>query len=148
MATRFNTLTRLKTYTIEAGKKTLYLVLKKKPLPVEIMEKLNKDFQKILEKYVDKIIPDLIKLNPKNPEKMLQYISLQITLKILDKIINESYFFLSEKDRILAEKIYNHGIEREKQNQDEKKIIDDNQQDENINETNDFKSNYYLNSID
>ena len=121
MATRFNTLTRLKTYTIEAGKKTLYLVLKKKPLPVEIMEKLNKDFQKILEKYVDKIIPDLIKLNPKNPEKMLQYISLQITLKILDKIINESYFFLSEKDRILAEKIYNHGIEREKQNQDEKK---------------------------
>ena len=148
MATRFNTLTRLKTYTIEAGKKTLYLVLKKKPLPVEIMEKLNKDFQKILEKYVDKIIPDLIKLNPKNPEKMLQYISLQITLKILDKIINESYFFLSEKDRILAEKIYNLGIEREKQNQDKEKIIDDNQQDENINETNDFKSNYYLNSID
>ena len=116
-------LTQVKELLIGAGKKTLYLVLKKKHLSVEIIEKLNGEFQKKLEKYIKEIIPKLQKMNPHNPEETLKYITLKVTSQILNTIMNENYSSLSEKDKITAEKIYNN--EKEKQNINNEKIEDD-----------------------
>ena len=65
-------LTQIKQYAIEEGKKIIYLVLKKKPLSAEIIEKLSCDSLKILEEYLISIIPALQKINPQDPEKVLK----------------------------------------------------------------------------
>lgn len=124
MLKNISSITQVKQYAIEAGKKTLYLVLKKKPLSVETIEKLNDNFQKKFEEYIIRIIPALQKLNPEDPEKVLKYIALNAMLQILTKIMNDSYLNLSENDRILAEEIYNNGKNFEK-------TKDDNQSNEN-----------------
>ena len=137
-------LTQIKQYAIEEGKKIIYLVLKKKPLSAEIIEKLSGDSLKRLEEYLISIIPALQKINPQDPEKVLKYISLQATLKILFKIMNDNYLTLSENDRILAEKIYNNDKEKEKGKENEK-IEEDNQQNEKGFEADNSNSNYFLN---
>lgn len=137
-------LTQIKQYAIEEGKKIIYLVLKKKPLSAEIIEKLSGDSLKRLEEYLISIIPTLQKTNPQDPEKVLKYISLQATLKILFKIMNDNYLTLSENDRILAEKIYNNDKEKEKGKENEK-IEEDNQQNEKGFEADNSNSNYFLN---
>ena len=137
-------LTQIKQYAIEEGKKIIYLVLKKKPLSAEIIEKLSGDSLKMLEEYLISIIPALQKINPQDPEKVLKYISLQATLKILFKIMNDNYLTLSENDRILAEKIYNNDKEKEKGKENEK-IEEDNQQNEKGFEADNSNSNYFLN---
>ena len=136
-------LTQIKQYAIEEGKKIIYLVLKKKPLSAEIIEKLSGDSLKRLEEYLISIIPALQKINPQDPEKVLKYISLQATLKILFKIMNDNYLTLSENDRILAEKIYNNDKEKEKGKENEK-IEEDNQQNEKDFEADNSNSNYFL----
>lgn len=135
-------LTQIKQYAIEEGKKIIYLVLKKKPLSAEIIEKLSGDSLKRLEEYLISIIPALQKINPQDPEKVLKYISLQATLKILFKIMNDNYLTLSENDRILAEKIYNNDKEKEKENE---KIEEDNQQNEKGFEEDNSNSNTFWN---
>lgn len=137
-------LTQIKQYAIEEGKNIIYLVLKKKPLSAEIIEKLSGDSLKRLEEYLISIIPALQKINPQDPEKVLKYISLQATLKILFKIMNDNYLTLSENDRILAEKIYNNDKEKEKGKENEK-IEEDNQQNEKGFEADNSNSNYFLN---
>ena len=137
-------LTQIKQYAIEEGKKIIYLVLKKKPLSAEIIEKLSGDSLKMLEEYLISIIPALQKINPQDPEKVLKYISLQATLKILFKIMNDNYLTLSENDRILAEKIYNNDKEKEKGKENEK-IEEDNQQNEKGFEADNSNSNTFWN---
>ena len=139
-------LTQIKQYAIEEGKKIIYLVLKKKPLSAEIIEKLSGDSLKRLEEYLISIIPALQKINPQDPEKVLKYISLQATLKILFKIMNDNYLTLSENDRILAEKIYNNDKEKEKEKEKEnEKIEEDNQQNEKGFEADNSNSNTFWN---
>lgn len=117
--------TRIKQFIIEKSKKTFYLVLKKKPLSVETIEKLNIDFEKRLECYIDKIIPDLEKMNPQDPEKILKYISLQATVQILNRIMNEKYINMTDNDKKTAEQIFNKKDENKKE-EDKKQENNDN----------------------
>ena len=105
---KFSCLTQIKQYAVEKGRNTLYLFLKNKPLYAEAIEKLNEKFQKKLDNYIDKIIPELQKMNPEDPEKLLKYILLQAVKKILNDIINEEYNNLTENDKISSEKILNN----------------------------------------
>ena len=132
-----HSLTQIKQYAMEASKKALYLVLKKKPLSVEIIEKFSGDFQKRLEEYLIKLIPALQQINPKDPEKVLKYIALKGMLKILSKIMNDNYLILSENDRILAETIYYNGKVKENE-----KIKEDNQKNENDSDADNSDSNF------
>ena len=93
-------------YAKEKAKKTLYLVLIKKPLSVKSLEKINNEIELKLEKFLNKIIPKLQEINPKDPEKFLKYMMLKATLNILEKIMAENYMKLSENDRIAAKNIY------------------------------------------
>lgn len=117
--------TRIKQFIIEKSKKTFYLVLKKKPLSVETIEKLNIDFEKRLECYIDKIILDLEKMNPQDPEKILKYISLQATVQILNRIMNEKYINMTDNDKKTAEQIFNKKDENKKE-EDKKQENNDN----------------------
>ena len=132
--------TRIKQFIIEKSKKTFYLVLKKKPLSVETIENLNIDFEKRLECYIDKIIPDLEKMNPEDPEKILKYISLQATAQILNQIMNEKYMNLTDNDKKTAEQIYN------KKNENKKEEKNENKKEENKNQEN--NGNFNGNGLD
>jgi len=100
------TLTSIVEYAKEKAKKALYLVLTKKPLSVKSLEKVNKEIELKLNKFLDKIIPQLKKINPQDPEKFLKYMMLKATLNILDKIMKENYMNLSENDKIAAQSIF------------------------------------------
>lgn len=100
------TLTSIVQYAKEKAKKTLYLVLKKKPLSVKTLEKINVEIEKKLTKFFDKIIPKLEEIKPKDPEKFLKFMMLKATLKILDKIMEENFMKLTEEDKIAAKNIY------------------------------------------
>lgn len=100
------TLTSIIDYAKEKAKKTLYLVLIKKPLSAKSLEKINKEIELKLNKFLDKIIPKLNEINPQDKEKFLKYIMLKATLNILDKIMAENYMKLTENDKIAAQKIY------------------------------------------
>ena len=100
------TLTSIVEYAKEKAKKALYLVLIKKPLSVKSLEKVNKEIELKLNKFLDKIIPKLNEIKPQDPEKFLKYMMLKATLNILDKIMKENYMLLSENDKIAAQNIF------------------------------------------
>lgn len=93
-------------YAKEKAKKTLYLVLIKKPLSVKSLEKINNEIEVKLEKFFDKILPKLNEIKPQDPEKFLKYMMLKATLNILEKIMEKNYLKLTENDKISAKKIY------------------------------------------
>ncbi len=100
------TLTSIVEYAKEKAKKALYLVLVKKPLSVKSLEKVNKEIELKLTKFLEKIIPKLNEINPKDKEKFLKYMMIKATLNILDKIMKENYMNLSENDKIAAQSIF------------------------------------------
>ena len=90
----------------EKGRQTLHLVLKKKPLSKETLENLNNEIEEKLGLFMEKIIPKLKEVNPKDPEKFLKYLILQGVLKILGKIMEENFLSMTEEDKKAVEKIY------------------------------------------
>jgi len=115
-------------YAKEKAKKTLYLVLIKKPLSVKSLEKINNEIEVKLEKFLDKILPKLNEINPQDPEKFLKYMMLKATLNILEKIMEKNYLKLTENDKISAKKIYesNNNDLNETNNENNKMEITEN----------------------
>ena len=115
-------------YAKEKAKKTLYLVLIKKPLSVKSLEKINNEIEVKLEKFLDKIIPKLKEIKPQDPEKFLKYMMLKATLNILEKIMEKNYLKLTENDKISAKKIYenNNNDLNETNNENNKMEITEN----------------------
>ena len=103
------TLTNLVDYAKEKANKVLYLVLKKKSFSVKQLEDINKEIEIKLEKFFDKIIPQLNKIKPKDEEKFLKYMMLKATIKILDKIMEKNYLKMTDEDKIAAKAIYENG---------------------------------------
>ena len=115
-------------YAKEKAKKTLYLVLIKKPLSVKSLEKINNEIEVKLEKFLDKILPKLNEIKPQDPEKFLKYMMLKATLNILEKIMEKNYLKLTENDKISAKKIYesNNNDLNETNNENNKMEISEN----------------------
>lgn len=90
----------------EKGRQTLHLVLKQKSLSRETLDNLNNEIEERLGLLIEKIIPKINEVNPKDPEKFLKYLTLQGVLKILGKIMEENYLCMTEEDKKAAEKIY------------------------------------------
>ena len=121
-------LSTIEEYAKEKAKKTLYLVLIKKPLSVKSLEKINNEIEVKLEKFLDKIIPKLKEIKPQDPEKFLKYMMLKATLNILEKIMEKNYLKLTENDKISAKKIYenNNNDLNETNNENNKMEITEN----------------------
>lgn len=103
------TLTAFVDYAKEKAKNIIYLVLKKKPFSVKQLEDINKEIEIKLEKFFDKIIPQLNEIKPKDEEKFLKYMMLKATIKILDKIMEKNYLKMTDEDKIAAKAIYQNG---------------------------------------
>ena len=79
----------------------LYLVLKKKGLAEQIIEKISEESEKRIKEYLMKILPKLNEMHFDNPEEALETLMLKQMIKILDDMYKERLLLLSEKDKQL-----------------------------------------------
>ena len=79
----------------------LYLVLKKKGLAEQIIEKIGEESEKRLKEFLMKILPKLNEMHFDNPEEALETLMLKQMIKILDDMYKERLLLLSEKDKQL-----------------------------------------------
>ena len=79
----------------------LYLVLKKKGLAEQIIEKIGEESEKRLKEFLIKILPKLNEMHFDNPEEALETLMLKQMIKILDDMYKERLLILSEKDKQL-----------------------------------------------
>lgn len=83
---------------IKKGKKALYLVLKKKSFSQKVIEKLEKEIEIRMQKFLEEIYPKLIELKFEKPKESIKYIILKGLINILKKMINEHSIELSKED--------------------------------------------------
>lgn len=86
------------TQMISKGKKALYLVLRQKPLPVQILENLTAEVQVRYEKYLNQKMPLLKKIKPDNPEQFYECFLMKAMIEVLKQMLYEKKVNLSEKD--------------------------------------------------
>ncbi len=109
-------LTTVITEAKEKGKKTIKIVLKQKPLPIEFLEKLNKEIELELEKYIERLIPKIQEIQADEPEKFLKYMLLQGLLNILEKIMKKYYLELTPDDKQSVQKIFENENDKVSEN--------------------------------
>ena len=80
-------------------RKTLYLVLKRKGLADEIIDNIDKELEKRLIEYLNKIAPKLNQMTFDDPVTALECLLLKQVVKILDDMIKEKMLNLNEEDK-------------------------------------------------
>ena len=105
--TQTQTITVLEKQITEESKKTLYLVLRKKGFADEIIEEINKEVEKRLELYLNKIIHKLENMHFDNPEEALKCLLLKQVIKILDEMEKEKLLSIGEEDKKIINDILN-----------------------------------------
>ena len=79
--------------------KTLYLVLRRKGLADEIIDNIDKELEKRLIEYLNKIAPKLNQMTFDDPVTALECLLLKQVVKILDDMIKEKMLNLNEEDK-------------------------------------------------
>lgn len=95
------TLTCVEEKFIKKTHEKLYLVLKKKGLAEQIIEKIGEESEKRLKEFLMKILPKLNEMHFDNPEEALETLLLKQMIIILDDMYKERLLLLSEKDKQL-----------------------------------------------
>ena len=95
------------TQVIEKGKQSLYLVLKKKPLPEEIYDNLKNEAEERFIKFVQQKKPLLEQMKPENPELFFECFLIKAMIHILRQMLKERKIALSEKDLSTFDTIFN-----------------------------------------
>ena len=95
------TLTYVEEKFIKKTHEKLYLVLKKKGLAEQIIEKIGEESEKRLKEFLMKILPKLNEMHFDNPEEALETLLLKQMIIILDDMYKERLLLLSEKDKQL-----------------------------------------------
>ena len=95
------TLTCVEEKFIKKTHEKLYLVLKKKGLAEQIIEKIGEESEKRLKDFLMKILPKLNEMSFDNPEEALETLILKQMVKILDDMFKERLLLLSENDKKL-----------------------------------------------
>ena len=113
--TYLHTATCVEEKVIKKTNEKLYLVLKKKGLPEQIIDEINAESQNRLEDYLLQILPKLKNMYFDNPEEALECLILKQMIIILDNMFKERLPFLSERDKkALFEHLEKPGDEEEK----------------------------------
>lgn len=97
--TYLHTATCVEEKVIKKTNEKLYLVLKKKGLPEQIIDEINAESQNRLEDYLLQILPKLKNMYFDNPEEALECLILKQMIIILDNMFKERLPFLSERDK-------------------------------------------------
>ena len=111
------TLTCVEEKISKETKKTLYLVLRRKGLTDESIEKINKEAEKRLSEFIERIMPELKNMKFDNPEEALKYLLLKQMIKILDDMSKEKILFLCEEDKKKVFDILENKDKKEKGNE-------------------------------
>jgi hypothetical protein len=96
------------TQVIEKGQQSLYLVLKKKPLPEEIYDNLKNEAEERFIKFVQQKKPLLEQMKPENPELFFECFLIKAMIHILRQMLKERKIALSEKDLSTFDTIFNN----------------------------------------
>ena len=138
------------TQIIVKGKNALYLVLKKKPLPIEILEALAAEVEIRYESFLSQKLPLLKNIKPDNPEQFYECFLIRSMIEVLKQMLKEKKINLSEKDLNTFELIFKKDlptkeekIKKPKISEDNSKVEDDekNEKEENITINDDNKIN-------
>ena len=138
------------TQIIVKGKSALYLVLKKKPLPIEILEALSAEVEIRYEKFLNQKLPLLKNIKPDNPEQFYECFLIRAMIEVLKQMLKEKKINLSEKDLNTFELIFKKDLETKEEkikkpkiSEDDAKVDDDekNEKEENIKINEDNKIN-------
>ena len=98
--------TQTVTEVINKGKKALYLVLKKKPLAVEIYDNLKNEAEERFNKFLENKKPLLMDIKPENPEIFYECFLMRAMIEILKEMLKERKVTLSERDLNLFNYIF------------------------------------------
>lgn len=96
------TITSVEEKVLQKTQKTLYLVLKKKGLEEEVIEKINNECEARCIEYLKKIYPKLNQMHFDNPEEALEYLLVKQMMNILDDMFKERIVNLKEADKKLV----------------------------------------------
>ena len=138
------------TQIIVKGKSALYLVLKKKPLPIEILEALAAEVEIRYEKFLNQKLPLLKNIKPDNPEQFYECFLIRAMIEVLKQMLKEKKINLSEKDLNTFELIFKKDLKTKEEkmkkpkiSEDDSKVDDDekNEKEENIKINDDHKIN-------
>lgn len=101
--------TNILQYAKLKARKSLYLVLKKKPFAKEIVEELNEEVERRLTNFIEKLVKKMEERQNDDPEKLLKYTILKAIVRILDNIMKENYIQMTEDDKAAVEIIFGDG---------------------------------------
>jgi hypothetical protein len=92
-------LTELSPAIINKGRKTLYLILKGKPLPEQIMDDLREQVEKRYLDFINSKRKLLETIKPEDPEEFYECFLLKAMITVLEEMLKEKKINLTEKDR-------------------------------------------------
>ena len=95
------TITQVYDNCVNKGKKTLFLVLKKKSEEKQIIEDIEKELEHKMKLFLQKILPKIQNLKFENPEKSLRVIILKGLINALKDLIKQYFGELSQNDQNL-----------------------------------------------
>ena len=110
------------TNIINKGKTALYLVLEKKPLPIEIIESLKTEVEVRFGIFIEQKKPLLQKIQPDDPEQFLECFLIRAKIEVLKQMLIEKKIKLSEKDLKTFDLIFQKDAKK-KENKVKKKNI-------------------------
>ena len=85
--------------TITKSKRAIYLVLKEKPLPQQILDNVREEAEKRFEIFLKENLPILNSVKPDDPENFIKCFMLRGIILILDQMFKERHIKLSQRDK-------------------------------------------------
>ena len=126
-----NSFSQTITQIISKGKAAIHLVLRKKPLPVEIIEGLKAEVEIRFGKFIELKKPLLKNINPDNPEQFLDCFLIRAMIEVLKQMLFEKKISLSEKDLKTFELIFQKDAKKKEKKIKKAKMPEDNDDDGN-----------------
>ena len=115
------------TQTETQVKKAIYLVLKQKPLPEQMLDDIREEAERRFEAFMNENLHILNNVRPDDPENFMKCFMLRGLIMILDKMFEERHIKLTQKDKDTIQKIFDNDGEiqngKEKEKDKEKKQI-------------------------
>ena len=102
--------------TVTQIKNATYLVLRRKPLPQQIVEDIEGEVEKRFQIFLNQKLPLLNSIQPEDPERFLAAFLLRGLISILDEMLKERNVLLSERDKNTIKDLFDNekGFEDEK----------------------------------
>jgi len=101
-----STITDYEKKILKKGKNALYLVLRQKTFPDQIIDELKIEVEKRFKNFLMNIAPKLNNIKLENKENGLKYILIKGLINILNQMFNERMITLSDKDRNIVKEIF------------------------------------------